>query len=155
MRVFLSWSGAKSKAAADALKPWLMRLLKDVEVWMSESDLGAGTSWGAALHDQLRRSDFGILCVTAENLNAPWMLYEAGALAISSTAGCVVPYLLDVAPHQLQPPLSLFQSAVADEEGTWKTVKSINQARPDRLTEDHLRQAFEQQWPILADQLGI
>src|SRR5262249_20279544 len=113
MRAFLSWSGKKSHDAANALKPWLEKVLGGVQVWMSDHDIEAGTPWGTSLHEQLRHADFGILCLTPENLSAPWVLYEAGALAASSRAGCVVPYLLGVAPETLTPPLSLFQSAEA------------------------------------------
>ena len=107
MQVFLSWSGESSKEMADALKPWLADVVPGLSVWMSDHDLEAGAAWGTELHEQLKRADFGILCVTRDNVNAPWMLYEAGALAVSTTTGCVVPYLRDVDPARLLPHSSM------------------------------------------------
>jgi anti-anti-sigma factor len=155
MQVFLSWSGNTSREVAEALKESLLKVFPNLSVWMSEHDLEAGIPWVTELHEQLQQADFGVLCVTAENIEMPWMLYEAGALAISSTTGCVVPYLLDVDPVELLPPLSLFQSVRTDLEGTWKIVKSINQAASGILSDRHLLENFEQEWPNLANRLGI
>ena len=155
MKVFLSWSGSKSREAADALKPWLAQLFDNLQVWMSDRDLEAGSPWGSALHAQLQTAQFGILLLSSENQSAPWILFEAGALAMSSKAGCVVPYLLDLDPTRLVPPLSLLQSARADKEGTWKLVRSIHQAQAGTRTLEDLQKAFEREWPAFADRLGI
>jgi anti-anti-sigma factor len=155
MRVFLSWSGGDSQRAAEALKPWLQRLLPGVEVWMSTHDIEAGTPWATVLHQRLRQADFGLLCLTDENLTAPWILYEAGALAMSSKVGCVVPLLLDVAPEKLPAPLAQFQGVRADAEGVWKILRSLNNAGGGGLEEERLREAFEKEWPSLAGSLGL
>ena len=42
MRVFISWSGERSKVLAQALKEWLPLVLHNVEPWMSEVDIAAG-----------------------------------------------------------------------------------------------------------------
>jgi anti-anti-sigma factor len=155
MQVFLSWSGDDSRSAAEALKPWLQRLFPGLEVWLSAHDIEAGTPWATVLHQQLRRTEFGLLCLTPENLTAPWILYEAGALAMSSKAGCVVPLLLDVAPEKLPAPLAQFQSVRADREGAWKVVRSLNTAQGDAVPEERLQQTFEHGWPDLARALGL
>lgn len=154
MQIFLSWSGAESRRAADALRTWLTGLFTDVGVWMSEHDIEAGSPWATALHDQLRRADFGVLCMTADNLQSPWIIYEAGALAVTAKPGCVVPYLLGIAANTLPAPLGKFQSAIADREGTWKVVRSIATQLAEKPVEG-LRGAFEAQWPTLAEQLGL
>jgi anti-anti-sigma factor len=122
---------------------------------MSAHDIPAGTPWGTALHEQLRCTDFGVLCLTPENLRAPWILYEAGALAMSSKVGCVVPFLLDVGPEKLPAPLAQFQSVPANKEGTWKVVSSIQSAQDSGLAEEALWQVFERAWPTLAGSLGL
>jgi anti-anti-sigma regulatory factor len=155
MQVFLSWSGAESKRAADALGPWLEEVCPGARVWTSTHDIQAGAPWGTALHEQLKRTDFGVLCLTAQNLTAPWILYEAGALATSSKVGCVVPFLLDVGPEKLPSPLSQFQSVPADREGAWKVVWSIHAASGGAATEEAVRAAFERAWPELARRLGL
>lgn len=155
MEVFLSWSGSESRRVAEALKPWLKTLFPDLEVWMSCSDIQVGTPWGTALHEQLKRTDFGVLCLTAENLTAPWVLYEAGALAMSSKVGCVVPYLLGVGPEKLPAPLAQFQSVRANREGTWKFVERINAGFGGLLPEDRLSAVFAREWSGLARTLGL
>jgi hypothetical protein len=77
--VFVSWSGSISNRAANALKFWLKTVFteNDIDVWMSEHDIEAGTPWATGLHAHLKSADFGILCMTRENLNSPWLLYEA------------------------------------------------------------------------------
>ncbi len=40
-------------------------------------------SWSA----RLQETDFGIICLTPENVSAPWLLFEAGALARAADDG--------------------------------------------------------------------
>jgi anti-anti-sigma factor len=122
---------------------------------MSTQDIQPGAPWGTALHEQLKRADFGLLCLTSENLAAPWILYEAGALAMSSKVGCVVPLLLDVCPEMLPAPLAQFQSVPADKEGTWRIFRSIRSAQGVVPAEEAWRQEFEREWPTLAGVLGL
>lgn len=81
MRVFVSWSAERSKGLAQALKNWLPLVLHYVEPWMSEASIHAGEGWGISVAKELEASNFGIICITRENLNAPWVLFEAVALA--------------------------------------------------------------------------
>ena len=60
-KLFLSWSGERSRSVADALKSWLPDLFHDIEVWMSRHDISAGTVWGLEPSSQLEASHFGIL----------------------------------------------------------------------------------------------
>jgi hypothetical protein len=45
MKVFISWSGAQSKAAAHALKEWLPDVIQNLSPWMSDLDIAAGRRW--------------------------------------------------------------------------------------------------------------
>lgn len=80
MRVFISWSGARSQAIATALRDWLPKLIREIEFFHSE-DIPKGRNWHAALIEALRDCSVGIFCVTPESLRSPWMLFEAGAMA--------------------------------------------------------------------------
>jgi len=125
MPVFVSWSGDRSGHVASALSALLKATMPGVPAWTSQQDLDLGHPW----HDTLRRvldtSQYGILCLTPENLNAPWLRFEAGAISKSIEAAHVVPYLLNVKGADLAPPLSLFQGVAADEDGTWRLLKSV------------------------------
>lgn len=69
MKIFISWSGERSKMIANALKSWLEKFFQTIEVFMSESDIEPGTRWAFRLNDELQISNYGIICLTPENQN--------------------------------------------------------------------------------------
>src|SRR6266404_1604418 len=99
MSVFISWSGSRSKQLAQQLRNWLPNVLQAVEVWMSDVDIEAGARGIHEIFTQLERASFGVICLTPENLNAPWLLFEAGAISKKMTDKAhVCPYLLGMSP---------------------------------------------------------
>src|SRR5690606_13295328 len=80
MKIFLSWSGAISCEVAAKLRTWLRSVIQATDPWMSRDDISAGSIWFGEINENIRRSKFGIICVTRENKKAPWLLWEAGAL---------------------------------------------------------------------------
>ena len=86
MRIFLCWSGERSRVVANALRRWLPTVLEDVQTWMSEKDIAAGRVWDLALMNVLRESRIGLVVATPENSSAPWLNFESGALAMSCEA---------------------------------------------------------------------
>jgi hypothetical protein len=153
MKVFISWSGERSMAVAVALKMWLPYIFQDVEPWMSDHDISAGSRWANDLNAELESSNFGILCLTPENIRAPWMLFEAGSLAKTVQVARVVPYRLGLTATDVEPPLSQFQGVNADEDGTFRLLISINDARGVVMPIDMLQRIFEKWWPELKDNL--
>lgn len=149
MKVFISWSGGRSKAMAEGLRDWLPNVIQVLEPWTSTSDVHAGERWSSNIEFQLRETRVGIICLTPENLNAPWILFEAGAL--SKLEGAIVcPYLLGFEPEDLTGPLVQFQAAVANKRDTLKLVKSLNRALGDEaIKESVVDKAFEIWWPEL------
>jgi hypothetical protein len=98
-----------------------------------------------------------VICLTPENLENPWLLYEAGALSKSVEGSSVVPFLLGVRKADVKGPLAHFQGADADIEGTRLLLGSIN-ADLGRLGETALSdllftEAFELWWPRLEKNL--
>lgn len=110
MKVFLSWSGEKSRAVAEALRDWLPYVIQEVEPFMSSEDIVAGARWQDELATQLDESRFGILCVTQDNQSAPWLNFEAGAIAKQLGLNRVVPLAIDLRLAELRPPLGQFQA---------------------------------------------
>jgi len=145
MKVFISWSGERSKLVAKALREWIPDVLQAVEPWMSEMDIEAGARWNRVIQDRLSDIRFGIVCITRDNCNAPWILFEAGALAKTLEDTFVCPYLIDLRLHDLpQGPLTQFQAKEADEEGTWALIQTVNTTLGEEaLSEDKLRKTFE------------
>jgi hypothetical protein len=155
MKVFISWSGARSRAVAQALTELLGDAIQDVEAWMSEHEISAGSRWAAELSRALEVSSFGVLCLTPENLSAPWLLFEAGSLAKSVSGSRVVPYMLDLRLTDVEYPLAQFQGVVANREGTFKLLSSLNEARNEPLPEERLRRVFDRWWPDLEARLSV
>lgn len=157
MQTFISWSGPRSRIAAEGLRNWLPGVLQSVEPWVSGSDIEAGARWHQALSVRLGECNFGIICLTLENLQSTWMLYEAGALSKSVDGSSVVPYLLGLRKADVEGPLAHFQSVEADPEGTFALLQAMNAVmarlgeRP--LSDQMLRQAFDLWWPQLRDLL--
>jgi len=150
MNVFISWSGERSKAVAEALREWLPKVLQSVEPWLSATDIEKGTKWNTEITGSLGKTDIGIVCLTPENLNAPWILFETGALSKSLEQAKVCTYLFDLAPTNVQWPLAMFQSTTAEREETKKLISTLNKALGDKaLAESSLNETFELWWPKL------
>jgi hypothetical protein len=149
MRVFISWSGERSREVAKALRQWLPAIIQAVKPWMSASDIAAGQRWSMDVSSMLDISNFGILCVTPENFHRPWLAFEAGALSKNVAKGRVIPYLIDMdAPRLLRSPLGMFQGVPWSQDGTHRLVQSINSVMDEHeLTTELLDGAFSKYWP--------
>ena len=143
MKVFISWSGERSRKAARILKDWLPTVIQSLETAMSE-DIEKGSNWLKDLDNSIKNSALGILIITRENLKAPWLLFEAGALWMRGEQASVRPFLLDVNASELEGPLKQFQSTVFDREDIRRLVKEINRdCGANRLPEERLNRSFD------------
>lgn len=154
MNIFISWSGDHSKKIASTLKNWLSDVFQSDQFFMSLHDIDAGARWANKLNSALEDSNFGIVCLTQDNLKAPWLLFEAGALSKAIQGSHVVPYLLDLKTTDIDWPLAQFQGVSSDKEGTLKLVQSINEIRETKLSEEKLQRSFNKWWPDLEAQLN-
>lgn len=154
MKVFISWSGNRSHALADALHAWLPLVLHYVEPWLSQADIEAGQRWADQVAKELEACNFGILCVTRENVNSPWVLFEAGALAKSLQGSRVIPLLLDLEFRDITGPLAQFQAKKIDRAGLFEIVQSLNQSSPHPVPDSRVTQLFEALWPELEKKVG-
>ena len=124
MKVFISWSGTRSQALAQGLHEWLPLVLHYVKPWLSEADVAAGDRWAQEVAKELEASNFGIICVTPENVGAPWVLFEAGALAKSMQGGRVIPLLFNLEHSDITGPLAQFQAKKVASSGLSEVVQS-------------------------------
>jgi hypothetical protein len=154
MRVFISWSGGVSKAVALVLRNWLPYVLHEIEPYVSSEDIDKGANWSASLGRELDSSNYGIICVTKENQHAPWLNFEAGALAKSFTQARVTPFLLDLVPVDVKGPLSLFQATTADKDDVERLIRSINGICERSLSDERVSETVNVWWPKLADKLS-
>ena len=116
MKVFISWSGNFSGEVSGVLKEWLPLVLQSVRPFVSSEDLRKGTRWLLDVSRELEATNFGILCLTDENKNAPWILFEAGALSKMLELSRVSPFLIGLNKSDLSGPLSNFQATEFDKD---------------------------------------
>lgn len=79
MHVFISWSGRSSKAVAELLRVHLRSAIQALTPFMSSADINAGARWRDEIGEALGTTNFGIIVVTPDNVDAPWLNFEAGA----------------------------------------------------------------------------
>jgi len=139
---------------AEALRDWLPFVLNAVDPWMSAADIEAGAKWQGVVSGKLQDSNFSIICLTPENLNAPWVLFEAGALSKHDQSR-VCTYLFGLEYQDVKPPLSQFQHSRSDKDGTRKLVRDMNKHLGDAaMPEERLTVAFDMWWPKLEESLA-
>ncbi len=151
MKVFICWSGVESHAMASALAEWLPQVIQSIRPFFSSESIRKGVSWSEAIGAQLEATDFGILCLTPDNLKAEWILFEAGALSKKGKNAHVVPIITArMAPSDLTPPLSIFQATTTAKADMARLMKTINGAISEgALEESMLSRSFERWWPDL------
>jgi hypothetical protein len=148
MKVFVSWSGDLSRRVAEALRDLFPSVLQGLDMFMSKVDLASGVPWFGDIEHSLANSDFGIIVVTRENQERPWLLFEAGALAKSLEKPRVTPLLVDLANADVRGPLSQFQMRSLRRDDISRLLSDLNDLAGDerRLSEDHFKRAFGKWW---------
>lgn len=127
MKVFITWSGEASHRFALELQNLLRQVFPAILPFVSSEDIKRGTHWGPALTDALTSSHCGIVCLTSENLNEPWVLFETGVLTRTASKR-VYPVLIGglLADDLERSPLSQFQSTRFVEREFYALLSSIN-----------------------------
>jgi hypothetical protein len=154
MKVFISWSGQRSKQIANALREWLPMALQYIEPWVSDKDVSAGERWAQVIAGELEAANFGIICVTPENIHSEWILFEAGALSKSMQEGKVIPLLFGLELSDLSGPLSQFQAQKLEETGVKEIVKSINKISSTKTSDAIVDQIVPALWPRLSEKVS-
>jgi hypothetical protein len=155
MKVFIGWSGETSHKVALALAAWLPKVIQAVKPFVSSEDIAKGARWSAVIGTELQSSNYGIICITRDNLTSLWVNFEAGALSRDLDKGFVTPFLFDVKTSDIDGPLSQFQATTNDKDDIFKLLVSINGKQGDeRLEKGALEDAFEMRWGALKNQLA-
>jgi hypothetical protein len=156
MKIFISWSGNKSKDVATYLKSWIEQIIQAADPWISV-DIDKGKKWNSEIISELAESRVGIICLTRDNLNSPWILFEAGALSKASDS-YVCTFLVDIAPTDLTGPLSFFQATKFNKEDIFKLLTSINNnvklSGGKNITNENLKSLFKVFYPQLEEEIN-
>ena len=154
MRVFISWSGETRHKVAQILYDWLLKLeIPSLELYISD-EIDKGAVWFADLISELKKADCGILCLTKENVNAPWLLFEAGALLTAKERSFLAPFLFRVNRSEIAGPLAQFQHTEFARDDIKSFVRRLNKSCGENaLSQENLTNAFERMYPELEERL--
>jgi hypothetical protein len=154
VKVFISWSGQRSLAIAKAIYDWLPRVIQTCEPWMSDSDADKGIRWMQTIGSKLEQYNFGIFCLTPENLDSRWINFEAGALSKAVEKSYVWTYLFNLKYTDIEGPLSQFNHTLAEKEDTKKLVRTMYRASSEQAPKEEIvDDAFETYWGRLEESL--
>lgn len=152
MRVFLSWSGERSKRVSLLLKEWLSCVIQSVHPWVSSKDIDRGSLWFTEISQQLGETSVGVICLTQDNKEKPWILFEAGALAKGLNSSRVCTLLIDLEPKDIGDPLAQFNHTLPTKDGLFDLLRTLNSAADSPLEDKVLERAFETYWPQFVDE---
>jgi hypothetical protein len=155
MKVFLSWSGERSKRVASALADWLPNVIQELEPWMSDRSIAAGERWHEELEEALDACQTAVICVTPENTTSPWLLFEAGALSRAYRQAVAIPLYSGLKPAEAVGPLAQRQGVAATEEGIRNLLNTLNKRASRPLPPSALDQSFAVWWPGLRGKLQV
>jgi hypothetical protein len=151
VKVFISWSGPRSKEVASVLKATLPDILAgSVETFISSEDIHKGERGLAVIAKELNDTDYGIVVLTRSNVNAQWINFESGALGRSLGASHVSPLLVDLSQKDVTGPLTQFQMTDAQsEDDVLKLFQDINSACERPIPVNAVSTLFTAHWPTL------
>ncbi|MCK9362122.1 MAG: TIR domain-containing protein [Syntrophales bacterium] len=155
MDIFISWSGERSLKVATALRDWLPLVMQSVAPWFSPEDIDKGARWMAELSKKLEKLKMGIICVTPENMLAPWLLFEAGALSKVLDTSFVCPFLFALEPADLQGPLAQFQATRATKDEVRKLLGTISKISDFSPTEAQIDRLLSLTWSDFEEKLSM
>lgn len=152
MKVFISWSGELSKSVAEHLKKWIPCIIQSIDVFFSPEDIEKGENWDSKITQVLSECNYGIICLTPQNVSAPWINFEAGAIAksLDSRVSCL---MANIKPSDIKGPLSRYQATKLEEKDFFRLISEINKATDHPLDESRLSNAFDAMWPQLNQNL--
>ena len=154
MKVFISWSGQRSRQIAEILHGWFPKVIQAVDPYFSPEDIEKGSRWDSEISKELDGAQIGLLCLTPENLKAPWLLFEAGALSKDLNKSRVCPILFDLEPTNIEYPLARFQAAKFQRDEMFRVVNMINSGLGESALKPRvLEGVFEKWWPDLESQI--
>lgn len=152
MKAFLSWSGDKSHRIAVAFAEWIPCVVQAIDPWISSKDIDRGSIWFNEIFDQLKDTNFGVVFVTKENQDKPWLLFESGALSkgLAESRICTVLIDLNVRDIDSGSPLRQINHTTVERDSVLSLVKTINKRiESGQVQEKRLEQTFNALWPDL------
>ncbi len=161
LSLIICWSRPYSRKIAFALRDFIGNVFKgakrDVVIELVSDPFGE--PWLPKLAGVLKKARVAIVCITRENIERPWIAFEAGA-CYGKTDGRIYPFLCDLDAKRLKEspgPLSQFTSFFGREEADVKgMLAALNTelGKPGSLSATKFDQQFRRWWPVLKSVLA-
>ncbi len=133
---------------AELLESWLQCVIQTIKPWMSSKETDRGSSWFSEIDNKLQETSIGIICLTQDNREKPWLLFQTGALAKWLGTNRVYTFLTDLDPKDIEDPLAEFSNILPTKDGLWNLVFTINSYMgTSALNDKVLEKVFETYWP--------
>jgi hypothetical protein len=162
MDVFICWSKETGKKIAEALETWIPKVIKAVNIPFSDKEMHPDRLWLKKHQKEFASTDFGIICLTPDNLGLDdkWIGVKSGAIytAPGGVKDHTVVYLHEIEPSEIQEGVyAQFLRVKDDKSGTFKLLETINEAVREKgqeyLDDENLYGEFEANWPNLKNKL--
>lgn len=152
--LFLSWSGEQSRRIAETLRTWIPTVLQHTVPYFTPDDIQKGAKWNTEITESLSRCNVGVICLTPENVEAPWILFEAGAISKQFEDARVSSILFGLDPSDISSPLASFQNTPFEKSEIRRLLNTINDCETETpLSSEVLDRAFEMWWPELENDI--
>lgn len=147
MEVFISWSGTRSKIFAELFYDFVKRTLHPMRPWMSSIEIQKGQRWSKEIGEKLSKNMVGVICITPENQDSQWLLFEAGAISKVIDNARVCPVLIGMDKNDLKGPLAQFQATLIEKNEMFNLLISLNNLLGEHKREEGLlKEEFEDKW---------
>ncbi len=147
MEIFISWSGERSKIFAESFYDFTKRLLHPLKPWMSSIEIQKGQRWSQEIGNRLSNDMIGVICITPENQDSQWLLFESGAISKVMEESRVCPILIGMEKRDLTGPLAQFQATSLEKEDMLNLILSLNELLDEYKKEKELLiEEFEEKW---------
>ena len=127
-QIFISWSGENGKHISRILKNVLENDIfsQHLTCFVSDTDIASGEDWWNKIKKELKSAKLGIICLTKESTDSPWIHYEAGALVGNNVR--TIPLLFNCEINALKStPLNSRQSVkFHDKSKFFQMIRDIN-----------------------------
>ena len=144
IKIFLSWSGDKSKKLANVFKTYVADILPKADFYFSPDDLKGGEKWRQSIEEGLNNNTYGIIFLTPSNLTSKWIYFEAGAISKSTKQAKILPFLYKIDVTELGQPFSDYQCKSFSTDDILTTIHEINdcQSKVYQLPSETIKRNF-------------
>lgn len=121
---------------------------------MSKHDVSSGVRWASEVASELAHSNFGIICLTPDNLEAPWIMFEAGALTKNATGRACGLLFRGLTIANITGPLEQFQNREFSEAGFRQLLDDISKVLNSPVEPQYVDMLFEKFWPEISNAIS-